>query len=129
MAAPQSTMDIALPAPPPPAGDAAIPMALLELELSLDRFSGNKDDFVGFTHKVAHDIGAELLFILPASGLVDDCETIAAVRHGRTEDNTPIILFICLAQDDATIRVEQPSERTAGLKSFAESFVGVLERI
>lgn len=129
MAAPQSSMDIALPAPPPPAGEAAIPMALLELELSLDRFSGNKEDFVGFAHKVADDIGAELLFILPAPGLVDDCATIAAVRHGQAEDKTPIILFICLAQDGATLRVEQPSERTAGLRSFAESFVGVLERM
>ena len=129
MAAPQSTVDIALPAPPPSAGDAALPMALLELELSLDRFSGNKDEFAGFTRTVAHDIGGELLFVLPASGLVDDCLTIAAVRHGQAGDKTPIILFICLAQDGSTIRVEQPSERTAGLKSFAEAFVGVLERI
>ncbi|ASY68030.1 hypothetical protein AB395_0000613 [Sinorhizobium fredii CCBAU 45436] len=104
-------------------------MALLELELSLDRFSGNGDDFSAFVRTVADDIGGELLFDLPASGLVDNCQTIAALRHGQTDGQTPTILFVCLDADGSTVRVEQPSERTAGLVSFAEAFVGVLERI
>jgi hypothetical protein len=122
-------MDVALPAPLHAADGAAIPMALLELELSLDRFSGNKDDFASFIRTVADDIGGEFLFALPASGLIEDCLTIAALRHGETEDKAPMILVVCLGQDGSTIRVEQPSERTAGLRSFAEAFVGVLERI
>ncbi|MQW86596.1 hypothetical protein [Sinorhizobium saheli] len=129
MAAAQTTMDTALPAPPIAAADAALPMALLELELSLDRFSGNKDDFTGFVRTVADDIGGEFLFALPASGLVDDCLTIAALRHGETDGKAPMILFVCLDKDGSTVRVEQPGERTAGLKSFTEAFVGVLERI
>ncbi|MCA1366602.1 hypothetical protein I6F15_04180 [Bradyrhizobium sp. BRP14] len=128
MATVQTSMDIALPAPPHAAGDPALPMALLELELSLDRFSGSKDDFAGFIRTVADDIGGEFLFALPASGLIEDCLTIAALRHGETDDKTPMILIVCLDQDGSTIRVEQPSERIAGLRSFAEAFVGVLER-
>jgi hypothetical protein len=129
MATAQTSMDVALPAPLHAADGAAIPMALLELELSLDRFSGNKDDFASFIRTVADDIGGEFLFALPASGLIEDCLTIAALRHGETEDKAPMILVVCLGQDGSTIRVEQPSEHTAGLRSFAEAFVGVLERI
>ncbi|WEX78285.1 hypothetical protein PYH37_003158 [Sinorhizobium numidicum] len=122
-------MEIAVPAPPPQTGEAAIPMALLELELSLDHFSGNKEDFAAFIRTVADDVGGEFLFALPASGLIEDCLTIAAIRYGETEDKAPMILFVCLDGDGSTIRVEQPSERTADLKSFAEAFVGVLEQI
>ncbi|WOS63618.1 hypothetical protein [Sinorhizobium fredii] len=129
MTASETRSEIAVPAPPPSGGDVALPMALLELELSLDRFSGNGDDFSAFVRTVADDIGGELLFDLPASGLVDYCKTIAALRHGQTDGQTPTILFVCLDADGSTVRVEQPSERTAGLVSFAEAFVGVLERI
>jgi hypothetical protein len=122
---PESTVAAA----PPPGADTALPMALLELELSLDRLSGNKDDFSAFVRTVADDIGGEFLFALPASGLIDDCLTIAVLRHGQADGATPAILFVCLDEDGSTIRVEQPSDRTGGLTSFAESFVGVLERI
>ncbi|APG90314.1 hypothetical protein [Sinorhizobium americanum] len=129
MTASETRSEIAVAAPPPPGGDAALPMALLELELSLDRFSGNKDDFSSFVRTVASDIGGEFLFALPASGLVDNCLTIAALRQGTADDLAETILFVCLDEDGSSIRVEQPSERTAGLASFAEAFVGVLERI
>lgn len=129
MAASETRTEFTHPTPPPQTGDAAIPMALLELELSLDRFSGEEDDFAGFIRTVAKDVGGEFLFALPASGLVEDCLTIAALRLGENQDKTPTILFVCLDPDGTTVRVEQPSERTAGLKSFAEAFVGVLERI
>ncbi|AFL49255.1 hypothetical protein ABIE78_004978 [Sinorhizobium fredii] len=129
MTASETRSEIAAPAPPLPGGDAALPMALLELELSLDRFSGSKDDFSSFVRTVADDVGGELLFVLPASGLVDNCLTIAVLRHSQTDGQTPAILFVCLDEDASSIRVEQPSERTAGLTSFADAFVDVLERI
>ncbi|OAP40800.1 hypothetical protein AU381_02575 [Sinorhizobium glycinis] len=129
MTASETRSQIAVAAPPPPGGDAGLPMALLELELSLDRFSGNKDDFSAFVRTVADDIGGEFLFVLPASGLVDNCLTIAVLRHGQIDGETPTILFVCLEEDGSSIRVEQPGERTTGLVSFAEAFVGVLERI
>lgn len=129
MAASQTSTEFTRHAAAPQAGDAAMPMALLELELSLDRFSGDKDDFADFVRTVAKDVGGEFLFALPASGLVDDCLTIAALRLGGNQEKALTILFVCLDQDGSTIRVEQPGERTAGLTSFAEAFVGVLERI
>ncbi|HXV29765.1 MAG TPA: hypothetical protein VD840_05475 [Sinorhizobium sp.] len=129
MAASETRTETTRPAAPPQAGDAAIPMALLELELSLDGFAGDKDEFPGFIRTVAKDIGGEFLFALPASGLVDDCLSIAVLRLDAGGDKAPTILFVCLGDDGSTVRVEPPSDRTADLVSFAESFVGVLERI
>lgn len=129
MAASETSLEIVRPAPPPQAEDAAIPMALLELELSLDRFSGGDSDFADFVRSVSDDVGGEFLFALPASGLVDDCLMIAVLRLGASGDKAPTILFVCLDADGSTVRAEQPSERTADLQSFAEAFVGVLERI
>ncbi|MCA1403482.1 hypothetical protein I6F26_02555 [Ensifer sp. IC3342] len=128
MVAPETSVTKAAPALLPQPSDAAIPMALLELELSLDGFSGSKDEFASFVRTVAADIGGELLFTLPASGLIEDCLTIAAIRYSDA-GKAPTILFVCLGGDGTSIRVEQPGERTADLKSFAEAFVGVLERI
>ncbi|WP_282562737.1 hypothetical protein [Sinorhizobium psoraleae] len=128
MVASETTVTKPAPTPLPQPGDAAIPMALLELELSLDGFSGTKEEFAAFVRTVAADIRGELLFTLPASGLLEDCLTIAAIRYSDA-GKMPTILFVCLGGDGSAIRVEQPSERTADLKSFAEAFVGVLERI
>ncbi|MCA1444306.1 hypothetical protein I6F07_29785 [Ensifer sp. IC4062] len=128
MVAPEITVTKVAPTLLPQTSDAAIPMALLELELSLDGFSGSKDEFAAFVRTVAADIGGELLFTLPASGLIEDCLTIAAIRYSDV-GNAPTILFVCLGGDGNAIRVEQPGEQTADLKSFAEAFVGVLERI
>ncbi|MBB4184891.1 hypothetical protein GGE07_001520 [Sinorhizobium terangae] len=128
MVAPETSVTKAAPTLLPQPGDAAIPMALLELELSLDGFSGTKDEFSAFVRTVAADIGGELLFTLPASGLIEDCLTIAAIRYSDA-GKAPTILFVCLGGDGTEIRVEQPGAQTADLKSFAEAFVGVLERI
>ncbi|WFU48370.1 hypothetical protein [Sinorhizobium terangae] len=128
MVAPETSVTKAAPTLLPQPGDAAIPMALLELELSLDGFSGSKDEFAAFVRTVAADIGGELLFTLPASGLIEDCLTIAAIRYSDA-GKAPTILFVCLGGDGTEIRVEQPGAQTADLKSFAEAFVGVLERI
>lgn len=129
MAASETSIEITRPVAAPQTGEAAIPMALLELELSLDRFSGDRDDFDSFVRTVAKDVGGEFLFALPASGLVDDCLSIAVLRLGAGGDKPPTILFVCLDADGSTVRAEQPGERTAGLKNFAEAFVGVLERM
>jgi hypothetical protein len=127
MGASQAAVAIATPAPLP-AGDGGIPMGLLELELSLDGFSGNKDDFPGFVRTVADNAGAEFLFALPASELIDDCMSIAVLRLGEADAETSI-LFACLDEQGTAIRIEHPSDGTRDLERFAESFVGVLERM
>lgn len=128
MVASHAAVAVATHAAPPSPADTGIPMALLELELSLDGFSGSKDDFTAFIRAVADNVGGEFLFALPASGLIENCLSIAVLRLGETQGDTPI-LFVCLEQEGSTIRLEHPGESTQDLKSFAESFVGVLERI
>lgn len=116
-----------MPPLPPSPGDGGIPMGLLELELSLDGFSGNKEDFTGFVRTVADSAGGSF-FALPASELIEDCLSIAVLRLGE-QDSEPSILFACLDEKGATIRIEHPGDDTRDLERFAGSFVGVLERI
>ncbi|MCA1489636.1 hypothetical protein [Sinorhizobium alkalisoli] len=129
MAASENSIELTRPVAARQTGEAAIPMALLELELSLDHFSGDEDDFDDFVRTVAKDVGGEFLFALPASGLIDDCLSIAVLRLGAGADEPPTILFVCLDADGSTVRAEESGERTAGLRNFAEAFVGVLERM
>lgn len=120
----------ALPALPRPQYDANLAIELVGLELSLDGFSPGNGDFAGHVrHTVAAFDGA-LLFDLPASGLLPDCQRIAVLRvpHGDASGRMATV-FACLEADGRTIRIEQPSEATADLKDFAEAFVDVLQRI
>lgn len=123
----QAAVAIATPTPLP-AGDGGIPMGLLELELSLDGFSGSKDDFPDFIRGVAEQVGGEFLFALPASELIEDCLSIAVLRLGEAETETSIV-FACLDEQGAAIRIEHPSDSTQDLERFAKSFVSVLERM
>ncbi len=110
MAAQQSTMDIAIPAPPPPWAKLQCPWHFSSWSFRSTAFPATRTISSASRIRWLTTSAPSLLFVLPASGLVDDCVTIAAIRHGQAEDKTPIILFICLAQDGTTIRVEQPSE-------------------
>ncbi|HEV7308370.1 hypothetical protein [Ensifer sp.] len=111
-----------------PAGSGGIPLGLLELELSLDAFSGNNDDFVSFVRGVADHAGGELLFALPASELIEDCRSIAVIRLKEMTGDASI-LFACLDRKGSAVRIEHPSDGTRDLERFAQSFVGVLERM
>ena len=111
------------------AGEPALPLELLELELSLDGFSGDVADFAGAVRQAATQLGGDFLFDLPASGLAEDCLRIAALRVPKGEKGALEVVFALLDAEGSTIRVENPDEKTAGLKRFAEAFVGVLERI
>ena len=111
------------------AGEPALPLELLELELSLDGFSGDVEDFAEAVRQAATQLGGDFLFDLPASGLAEDCLRIAALRVPKGEDNALEVVFALLDAEGSAIRVENPDETTQDLKRFAEAFVGVLERI
>lgn len=111
------------------AGEPALPLELLELELSLDGFSGDVANFAAAVRKAATQLGGDFLFDLPASGLAEDCLRIAALRVPKGEKGALEVVFALLDAEGAAIRVENPDEKTADLKRFAEAFVGVLERI
>lgn len=113
----------------PAAEEPALPLDLVELELALDGLAVGEAGFAATLRKAAAAIGGEFLFELPASGLAEDCRRIAALRMPDDGADGPRVVFALLAGDGATIRLEEPGERTDGLRRFAEAFIAVLERI
>lgn len=111
------------------AGEPALPLELLELELSLDGFSGDAESFADAVRNAADQVGGDFLFDLPASGLAEDCLRIAALRLPNSEDGALSVVFALLDAEGAAVRVENPDPQTEGLKRFAEAFVDVLQRI
>lgn len=111
------------------AGEPALPLELLELELSLDGFSGDAESFADAVRNAADQVGGDFLFDLPASDLAEDCLRIAALRVPNSEDGALSVVFALLDAEGAAVRVENPDEQTEGLKRFAEAFVDVLQRI
>jgi hypothetical protein len=111
------------------AGEPALPLELLELELSLDGFSGDVETFAEAVRTAATQLGGDFLFDLPASGLADDCLRIAALRVPKGEDGALGVVFALLDAEASAIRVENPDEKTADLKRFADAFIDVLQRI
>lgn len=112
-----------------PQSDPSLTMELLELELSLDNFASGAEGFSAHVRAAAAAIDGALLFELPASGLIADCERIAVLRIPQDANSAMSTVFACLEKDGTTIRIERPDETTAGLKNFAEAFVDVLQRI
>ena len=111
------------------AGEPALPLELLELELSLDGFSGDEAGFAQAVRTAATQLGGDYLFDLPASGLAEDCLRIAALRVPKGEAGALSVVFALLDAEGAAIRVENPDEKTKDLKRFADAFVDVLQRI
>lgn len=112
-----------------PQGEPALPLELLELELSLDGFSGDEAGFAEAVRAAAEQVGGDYLFDLPASGLAEDCRRIAALRVPKGEDRALAVVFALLDAEGSAIRVENPDEATADLERFADAFVDVLQRI
>lgn len=111
----------------PRSANSDLTMKLLELELSLDGYAAGREGFSTHVAAAVSAIGGELLFELPASGLIANCERIAVLRLPR--ESTANTVFACLETGGTTIRIEHPTEETACLQSFAGAFVDVLRRI
>jgi len=111
------------------AGEAALPLELLELELSLDGFAGDETGFADAVRAAAGQVGGDFLFELPASGLAEDCRRIAALRVPQGEEGDLAVVFALLDAEGAAIRVENPDDTMKDLKRFADAFVDVLQRI
>jgi hypothetical protein len=110
-------------------GAPALPLELVELELSLDGYSGDIDSFADAVRAAASQIGGDFLFDLPASGLAEDCLRIAALRVPAGEEKALSVVFALLDAQGTSIRVENPAAKTEDLKRFADAFVDVLQRI
>ncbi len=108
--------------------DPFLPLELLELELSLEGFSGGDAGFCEAVRKAAAAVRGDFLFDLPAEGLISDCRRLAVLRipEGDTRMRT---LFAALDEDGAEIRLLQPGEETEHLLRFADAFVDLLQRM
>ncbi|MBX4932193.1 hypothetical protein [Rhizobium bangladeshense] len=107
--------------------EPTLPMELVELELSLEGYAGGDVGFCEAVRQAAGRSGGELLFDLPAAGLIGDCRRIAVLRIPDGE-NMRVVLAL-LDQNGTEIRMQAPDEDTAHLVRFADAFVEVLERI
>ncbi|WP_459458328.1 hypothetical protein [Rhizobium sp. No.120] len=108
--------------------DPFLPLELLELELSLEGFSGGEPGFCEAVRKAASAVQGDFLFDLPAEGLIPDCRRLAVLRipEGNATMRT---LFAALDEDGAEIRLLQPAEETEHLLRFADAFVDLLQRM
>ncbi|ARO29052.1 MULTISPECIES: hypothetical protein [Rhizobium] len=107
--------------------EPSLPMELVELELSLEGYAGGDAGFCEAVRQAAGRSGGELLFDLPAAGLIEDCRRIAVLRIPDGE-NMRVVLAL-LDHNGTEIRMQAPDEETAHLVRFADAFIEVLERI
>ncbi len=112
---------------PADAGDPILPLELLELELSLEGFSGGEPGFCEAVRSAASAVNGDFLFDLPATGLIPDCRRLAVIRI--PEGDTMRTLFAALDEDGAEIRLLQPDEETEHLVRFADAFIDLLQRL
>ncbi|WP_037149793.1 hypothetical protein [Rhizobium freirei] len=108
--------------------DPVLPLELLELELSLEGFSGGEPSFCEAVRRAASAVHGDFLFDLPARGLIPDCRRLAVIRIPEA-DATMRTLFAALDEDGAEIRLLQPDEETEHLLRFADAFVNLLQRL
>lgn len=100
---------------------------ILELELALMAFNPARQTFLAAVCEAARVVNGTCLFELPAQGLMDNCERVAAV-HLSTSDG-PLTVFACLETDGESIRLERAGERHGKLTRFARSFLSLLQTL
>jgi hypothetical protein len=105
----------------------ALSLELVELELAFDPDDLAERGFRDAVRDAAETAGAEYLFDLPASGLVDDAQRIAVVCLSR--DNGGQFGLVLLSPDGDRINAMEPAAETRDLVQFAKAFVGVLEKL
>jgi hypothetical protein len=106
---------------------APVGLDLMELELALDLDGITEHGFCEAVREAARISGAEFLFDLPASGLVEDAQRIAIVCLSR-KDGGRFGLVLLSPEGDRASALE-PGPETAGLVQFARAFVAVLEKL
>ncbi|MFB2601056.1 hypothetical protein ACE04B_03175 [Rhizobium phaseoli] len=91
-------------------------------------YAGGDAGFCEAVRQAANRAGGELLFDLPAAGLVADCRRIAVLRIPDGGSEMRVVLAL-LDYAGTEIRMQAPDEDTAHLVRFADAFVALLERI
>lgn len=100
---------------------------LLELEMALDSMQPATNGFAASVREAARSVEGAFLFDLPASGIAEGFQKIAAVHMPIGAGGT--IVFVLLSEDGTTVSVEMPTEATTDLARFAEAFVALHQRL
>lgn len=107
-------------------GGAQPGLELVELELALDSMQAEQLGFSEAVGSAVQSLGGEVLFSLPASGLAEGQQKIAAVR--LPADTEAMLLFVFLSEDGTRTTVRLPDEETSRLADFSEAFIDLLEK-
>ncbi|WP_099865171.1 hypothetical protein [Pararhizobium haloflavum] len=100
---------------------------LIEFEMALDSVQPATNGFAESVRQAVESVNGAFLFDLPASGLVEGSQKIAAVHMPIGASGA--IVFVLLSEDGTTVKVEMPAEATADLARFAEAFVALHQRL
>ena len=100
---------------------------LLELEMALDSAQPAANGFADSVRQAARSLGGSYLFDLPASGIIEGKQKIAALSMPIGAGGT--IVFVMLSEDGATVSVDMVSEETADLARFAEAFLALHQHL
>lgn len=104
----------------------ALPLELVEFELTLNAQDLVADGFEEAVRRAAESSSATVLFHMPA-GEVPDCQRIAAVGIGDGEEGTTALVL--LGADGRSLRVENAAENDNPFAAIALSYRSVMDRL
>ncbi|MDH6268479.1 hypothetical protein M2360_003885 [Rhizobium sp. SG_E_25_P2] len=128
----QTSSQAALPAPVSingPSPHTPEPIEFTELALTVDLLLESHPVFSDAVKAALLPLGGEFLFDLPHAEKPGGKGRVAAVRIRYAGAQDARLAFVFLSDDAMDARVSPPDRELDHLKSFAESFVGVLEKI
>jgi hypothetical protein len=109
--------------------EAQMPVEFIELGLGLELLLETHPVFADAVRAAILPLDGEFLFELPHGDEPGGKGRIAALRLPYAGSKEPRLVFAILGDDGLETRVEAADGQPAHLKSFAQSFVDVLEKI
>lgn len=111
------------------ATEATSPVEFIELGLGLEMLLETHPVFADAVKAALLPLDGEFLFELPLGERPDGKGRVAAVRLAYEGSKDHRIAFAVLSDDGLETAIHMPSAQPEHLKSFAESFVDVLQRL
>jgi hypothetical protein len=109
--------------------EATSPVEFIELGLGLEMLLETHPVFADAVKAALLPLDGEFLFELPLGEKPDGKGRIAAVRLAYEGADDRRIAFAVLSDDGLETSIHTPNAQPEHLKSFAESFVDVLQRL
>lgn len=113
----------------PAAGKATSPVEFIEFGLGLEMLLETHPVFADAIKAALLPLDGEFLFELPLGEKPDGKGRIAAVRLAYAGSEDPRLAFAVLSDDGLETSICMPDEQPEHLRSFAEAFVDVIERL